>query len=141
MANGPDVNVLELYASTRSDAILGNVSGRKIGSVGKPLPGTPRVCVVAMEDGRIRTGTDGYAVRATPGQVGQLFVDASGKVFAANDIPVRGLFAPDDTWMATDDLFRVDADGDFWFEGSVPASAQSSDGRSGEPGPVKLFAG
>ena len=134
-----NVNVLELYASTRSDAILGNISGRKIGSVGKPLPGTPRLCVVAMKDGRIRTGTDGYAVRATPGQVGQLFVDASGKLFAGNDVPVRWLFAPDDAWMATDDLFRVDADGDFWFEGSVSDSALSSDGRV--PGPVEVCAG
>src|SRR6476660_9522124 len=104
----------QMYASTRSDAILGNVSGRKIGSVGKPLPGTPRVCVVAVADGRIRTDADGYAVRARPGEVGELLVDASGKVFASNDTPLRGVFARDDAWVATGDLFRVDKDGDFW---------------------------
>ena len=86
------VHVLEMYASTRSDAILGNVSGRKIGSVGKPLPGTPRVCVVAVADGRIRTDADGYAVRARPGEVGELLVDASGKVFAEQRYPAaRGV--------------------------------------------------
>jgi putative long chain acyl-CoA synthase len=110
-----DVKVLEMYASTRSDAILGNVSSRKIGSVGKPLPGTPRVCVVAIQDGRIRTGDDGYAVRAQPGDVGQLIVDASGNTFASNDVPLRGVFARDDAWMSTGDLFRVDSDGDLWL--------------------------
>ena len=118
------VGVLEMYASTRSDAILGNVSGRKIGSVGKPLPGTPRVCVVEMEDGRIRTGEDGYAVPARPGQVGQLLVDASGKIFAGNDIALRGVFDRDDEWMATGDLFRVDRDGDFWFVTSMPGATE-----------------
>jgi putative long chain acyl-CoA synthase len=121
-----EVRVLEMYASTRSDAILGNINGRKIGSVGKPLPGTPRVCVVAMEDGRIRTRADGYAVRANPGEVGQLLVNASGKLFAGNEVPMRGLFAPNDAWVATDDLFRVDADGDFWFVGSVSDRAATS---------------
>ncbi len=113
------VHVLEMYASTRSDAILGNVTGRKIGSVGKPLPGTPRARVVAIADGRIRTGEDGYAVRAPPGEAGQLLVDASGKVFADNDIPLRGVFTRDDAWIATGDLFRVDEDGDFWFVRSM----------------------
>ena len=122
-----DVSVLEMYASTRSDAILGNVSGRKIGSVGRPLPGTPRVCVVAMHDGQISTGEDGYALRASPGDVGQLLVDASGKVFAGNDIPLRGVFRRDDSWMVTGDLFRVDKDGDFWFVESMPDPARDSD--------------
>ena len=73
---GP-VGVLEMYASTRSDAILGNVRGRKVGAVGKPLPGTPKVRVVAMDGGRIRTDEKGFAKPVTPGEVGQ---PAGGRV-------------------------------------------------------------
>ena len=46
-------------------------------------------------------------------------------MFAGNDIPLRGVFARDDAWMATGDLFRVDADGDLWFDGLVVTGSVS----------------
>ena len=43
---GP-VDVLEFYASTEGNAILANVSGKRIGSVGRPLPGSAEVRLAA----------------------------------------------------------------------------------------------
>src|SRR5207237_888791 len=43
---GP-VGVLELYASTEANTVLANARGKKIGSVGRPLPGSPDVAVAA----------------------------------------------------------------------------------------------
>ena len=34
-------------------------------------------------------------------------------------IALRGVFARDDAWLATTDLFRRDADGDYWRLDSV----------------------
>src|SRR6185312_16258831 len=46
---GP-VGVLELYASTEANAVLANTAGKKIGSVGRPLPGSAHVEVAAWDD-------------------------------------------------------------------------------------------
>ncbi|HEY5856320.1 MAG TPA: AMP-binding protein [Aldersonia sp.] len=96
---GPGV-VLELYASTRSDAILGNVSDRKVGAAGRPLPGTPTVRVVAYDPdtGRPRIGADGYAVPVAVGQTGLLLVQADTHSQVGNDVALRGIFARDDAW-------------------------------------------
>jgi putative long chain acyl-CoA synthase len=101
--------VLELYASTRSGAILGNVSGRKVGALGRPLPGTPRVKVAAWDNDGLVVGEDGYAIES---KEGMLLVEATG------DAPLRGVFSRDDAWIATGDRFRRDADGDLWLAGA-----------------------
>jgi putative long chain acyl-CoA synthase len=98
-------SVLELYASTRSGAILGNVSGRKVGALGRPLPGMPRVKIAAWDGDRLAIGADGYAIES---DTGMLLVEAA-------DGPLRGVFKRDDAWIATGDLFRRDADGDLWL--------------------------
>ncbi len=43
---GP-VGVLEMYASTEANTVLANARGKKLGSVGRPLPGSPEVAVAA----------------------------------------------------------------------------------------------
>jgi putative long chain acyl-CoA synthase len=98
--------VLELYASTRSGAILGNVSGRKVGALGRPLPGTPRVKLAAWDGDALVVGEDGYVLESDEGM---LLVEATG------DAPLRGVFSRDDAWIATGDVFRRDADGDLWL--------------------------
>jgi putative long chain acyl-CoA synthase len=109
--------VLELYASTRTGAIIGNVSGRKIGALGRPLPGMPRVRVVAYDvgPGRLQFGADGLAIPSAVGEVGMLLVEVEGAVHSGHDVPFRGVFKSDDCWIATGDLFRRDADGDLWM--------------------------
>lgn len=108
--------VVEVYASVEGDAILANPTGEKVGSVGRPLPGTPEVRVAdyALASQRIVTVADGFGREARPGRVGMLVVRGDGSP-RRNVVPVRNLFAPGDSWLATGDLFTRDDDGDLWF--------------------------
>ncbi|MFW0796795.1 alpha/beta fold hydrolase [Gordonia sp. CPCC 205515] len=122
--------VLELYASTRSDAMLGNVSGRKVGALGRPLPGSPRVRVVAYDadTGAPSIGTDGYARACDRDETGLLLVEADPHHHGGNEIPLHGMFADGDAWLSTGDLFRVDRDGELWFVDSLAALIPTSHG-------------
>jgi putative long chain acyl-CoA synthase len=124
---GPAV-VLELYASTRSGAMLGNVRDRKLGAVGRPLPGTPRVRVVEhdLATGLPATGPDGYAVMAAPGRTGLLVVEA--RTGNGGDGALRGMFAPGDAWRSSGDLFRIDDDGDLWYVDSYTSLIRTGHG-------------
>ena len=110
-------SVLELYASTRTDAMLGNVSGRKIGAAGKPLPGSAKVHIARYDIAarRLVTGCDGFAVPAAAGETGMLLVAAEPGSHEHEATVLRGVFAADDAWIVTGGLFRYDADGDLWF--------------------------
>jgi putative long chain acyl-CoA synthase len=109
--------VLELYASTRTDAIIGNVSGRKLGAMGRPLPGTPQVRVAGYDAaaGRLLTGSDGFVVPAAADEVGMLLVAADPSRPQPEATVLRGVFRTDDAWIVTGDLFREDGAGDLWF--------------------------
>jgi putative long chain acyl-CoA synthase len=122
--------VFELYASTRSDAILGNVADRKIGATGRPLPGTPQVRIVQVDTatGTPVIGPDGYAVPTPTGRTGLLLVAARPGRHTGNDVPLRGVFSPDDAWISTGDLFRADADGDLWHADSLAALVHTESG-------------
>jgi putative long chain acyl-CoA synthase len=117
----PSARVLELYASTRSGAILANVSGRKVGAMGRRLPGTPRVRIVGYDAGKrsLLTREDGFAVASAANEVGMLLVAADPIAGAREDMIMRGVFTPDDAWSLTGDLFRRDGDGDLWLVDSV----------------------
>lgn len=125
--------VLEFYASTEGGVVLGNTSGKKIGSKGRPLPGSADVAVAAydIDAGRLVEREDGFAVQCRPGEVGMLLArvdDTHGPTAAT---PLRGVFQRDDAWVATGDLFRVDEDGDFWWVDTVVALVQTSRGAVG----------
>jgi putative long chain acyl-CoA synthase len=112
--------VVEFYASTEAGAILVNVSGAKPGAMGRPLPGSAEVRIAQydLEAGGLMLDADGFAEQCHVDEVGMLLVRVS-----PNDplsiTPLRSLFAPDDAWAATGDLFRRDADGDYWRVDSV----------------------
>ena len=112
--------VLEFYASTEGEAILVNLSGEKPGCKGRPLPGSAEVRLAAYDvaAGRLREREDGFAVECRPGEVGMLLTRLRG-VVATSESPLRGLFEPDDAWLATGDLFRADEDGDLWLVDNV----------------------
>lgn len=123
--------VVEVYASAEGDAIVANPSGAKVGSVGRPLPGTPEVRVVdyALASQRIVTGTDGFGREGRPGRVGMLVVRGDGSSRRAV-VPLRNLFSSGDSWLATGDLFTRDDDGDLWFVDQATAVVPT------EAGPV-----
>jgi putative long chain acyl-CoA synthase len=122
--------VLEFYAATEGEAVLGNVAGGKIGAKGRPIPGSAPVAVARYDltAGRLVEGSDGFAQRCGPDEVGMLLarVDRSRGVVAGS--PLRGVFAPGDAWVATGDLFRVDEDGDYWLADHLSAVVHTAAG-------------
>jgi putative long chain acyl-CoA synthase len=96
--------------------VLANVSGAKVGSSGRPLPGGGHVELAAYdpEDDLILEDERGFVRRARPNEVGVLLAHPRGPVDPTASVK-RGVFAPADTWVSTEYLFRRDDDGDFWL--------------------------
>ncbi len=108
--------VLEFYASIEGDVVLANVAGSKIGCKGRPVPGTARVELISYDPvkGEIITDARGFARRTADNEVGLLIGRASEAVDISSG-GLRGVFAPGDAWMPTENLFRRDSDGDYWL--------------------------
>lgn len=123
-----DTAVLEFYATTEGNAVLANVSGQRIGSLGRPLPGTSDLALLAydFDTHEFIRDRDGKLMRCFPDQPGMLVarIDA-GHPMAAFDGYVdeqessarvlRSAFEPNDAWFITGDVLRVDAEGNYWF--------------------------
>nr|MDP9166679.1 alpha/beta fold hydrolase [Actinomycetota bacterium] len=125
----PSVRVLEFYASADSDAILANLKGTPIGSLGRPLPGTPEVRVAAF-DRATRTvvlGPDGHGRECAVDEVGLLLVRVNPAVSAVENA-LRGVFVPGDVWRSTGDLFLRDEHGDLWLVDPVAAIIDTARG-------------
>ena len=112
-------NVVEFYATTDGQAVLANVSGAKVGSKGRPLPGGGQIELGAYsaEEDLILEDERGFVQVAGPDQVGVLLARPRGPVDPTASVK-RGVFAPADTWVSTEALFRRDEDGDFWLVGT-----------------------
>ena len=109
-------HVVEFFATTDGQAVLANVSGAKIGSKGRPLPGGGEVALAAYdpEDDLILEDERGFVRRADTNEVGVLLAHPRGPVDPTASVK-RGVFAPADTWVSTEYLFRRDEDGDYWL--------------------------
>ena len=109
-------HVVEFFATTDGQAVLANVSGAKIGSKGRPLPGGGEVELAAYdaEDDLILEDDRGFVRRADTNEVGVLLAHPRGPVDPTASVK-RGVFAPADTWVSTEYLFRRDEDGDYWL--------------------------
>jgi putative long chain acyl-CoA synthase len=121
--------VLEFYASTEAGAILVNVRGTKPGSMGRPLPGSARVRIAAfdIDSGELVLGADGFAQECAVDEIGMLLARMRPSE-ATSTTPLRGVFASEDAWLQTGDLFRRDADGDYWRVDSVADVIRSDAG-------------
>jgi putative long chain acyl-CoA synthase len=112
------VGVLEFYATTEGNAILANLTGEKIGSVGRPFAGSADVEIAAYDlEGRdLVREPSGFGRRCADDEVGLLLVRVERERGAlTTGRPLRGVFASGDAWIATQDLFRRDDDGDHWL--------------------------
>jgi putative long chain acyl-CoA synthase len=111
-------HVVEFFATTDGQAVLANVSGIKVGSKGRPLPGVGRVELGAYdaEHDLILENDRGFVQIAEPNQVGVLLAQSSGPIDPSASVK-RGVFAPADTWISTEYLFYRDTDGDYWLAG------------------------
>ncbi len=107
--------VVEFYASTEAGAILVNVRGAKLGSMGRPLPGSAEVRIAEydLETQGLALGANGFAKECGVDEVGMLLARVSPNE-PLSMTPLRSLFARGDAWVATGDLFRRDAGGDYW---------------------------
>ena len=116
---GP-VGVLELYASSEASTVLANASGKPVGSVGRPLPGSPEVAIAAWDaeaDDFLRAGA-GHLVHAGLDEAGMLVARLGGGADTAYIDPARVMrdaFAPGDLWFVTGDFFAVDPEGNYRF--------------------------
>ncbi|WP_167101490.1 acyl-CoA synthetase [Mycobacterium sp. DL592] len=112
-------NIVEFFATTDGQAVLANVAGAKVGSKGRPLPGGGVVELAAYDpdDDLILEDDRGFVRVAEPNQVGLLLAKPWGPIDPTASVK-RGVFAPSDTWISTEYVFRRDADGDFWLLGS-----------------------
>jgi putative long chain acyl-CoA synthase len=121
--------VVEFFATTDGQAVLANVSGAKIGSKGRPLPGGGQVELAAYDvDSHLILEDDrGFVQVAAADQVGILLARPRGPIDPTASVK-RGVFAPADTWVSTESLFRRDADGDYWLVGSRSALIQTARG-------------
>jgi putative long chain acyl-CoA synthase len=109
-------HVVEFFATTDGQAVLANVSGAKLGAKGRPLPGGGDVELAAydVEDDLILEDDRGFVRRAETNEVGVLLAHPRGPVDPTASVK-RGVFAPADTWVSTEYLFRRDEDGDYWL--------------------------
>ncbi|VEG47822.1 long-chain acyl-CoA synthase [Mycolicibacterium chitae] len=122
-------NVVEFYATTDGQAVLANVSGAKVGSKGRPLPGGGQIELGAYsaEEDLILEDERGFVQVAGTDEVGVLLARPRGPVDPSASVK-RGVFAPADTWVSTESLFRRDADGDFWLVGTRSTAMHTARG-------------
>ena len=113
--------VVEFYASTEGNAVLVNLTGRKIGSVGRSLPGAAELALAAydLEVGELVEQESGFAERCEPGEVGLLLCGVDRTRGEVEGRPLRSVFESGDAWLSSGDLFRMDSDGDYWLVGAV----------------------
>ena len=111
-------HVVEFFATTDGHAVLANVSGAKIGSKGRPLPGAGRAELGAYdaEHDLILENERGLVQIPGANEVGVLLAEPRGPIDPTASVK-RGVFAPADTWISTEYLFRRDSEGDFWLLG------------------------
>lgn len=124
---GP-TSVLEFYGATEGNGILVNLTGEKIGSVGRVPFGLVETLLAKYDPiaERFVRNERGLIVPAALGQPGMLLVeiashnplshfdgytdDTATQAKILRDVRRRG-----DAWFISGDLLREDADGDFWF--------------------------
>jgi putative long chain acyl-CoA synthase len=122
-------HVVEFFATTDGQAVLANVSGAKIGSKGRPLPGAGQVELGAYdaEHDLILEDDRGFVQVADVNQIGVLLAQSNGPIDPTASVK-RGVFAPADTWISTEYLFRRDEDGDYWLAGRRGSEVHTSRG-------------
>jgi len=133
--------VLEFYAATEASAILVNVSGYKEGAMGRPLPGSGEVRLAAydVQAGAYRLGADGFARRCGAGELGMLLARTRPEKRQSSTV-LRGVFERGDAWVQTGDLFRRDADGDYWRVDSLADVVHTASGPA-FTGPIRSALG
>jgi putative long chain acyl-CoA synthase len=129
--------VLEFYATTEGNAVLANASGEKVGAVGRPLPGSAELALLAYDLDRGELSRDGAGLcRKVPvGAPGLLVAriddeaQAVGRdAFSDEGRVLHDVLVPGDAWYATGDLMRRDDEGDYFLLGPARDALLGPDG-------------
>ena len=128
---GP-VSIVETYGSTEGNALLANVTGKKVGSIGRPIPGSAEIALVCYDFEResFVRGDAGYLIPCSANEPGVLIsrVDSEMPVSLFDGYTeaqpdenrlIKGAFQSGDTWFNSQDVLRRDTDGDYWFIGRI----------------------
>jgi len=121
--------VLEFYASTEAGAILVNLRDVKTGAMGRPLPGSSEVRIAEYDLDALGLviGRSGFVTECGVEEIGMLLVRVHpGEPLSV--VPLRSVFGAEDAWLATGDLFRRDADGDYWRVDGIADVIRTADG-------------
>jgi putative long chain acyl-CoA synthase len=86
-----------------------------------------RLAAYDAEAERLEEGPDGFAKPCEEGEVGMLLTRVR-EVVSTTESPLRGVFAREDAWLATGDLFRRDSDGDHWLVDHAPSLIRTASG-------------
>ncbi|MEM9175635.1 MAG: alpha/beta fold hydrolase [Myxococcota bacterium] len=113
----PSVDVVEFFAPSEGNAVLVNLRGKKVGSIGRPLPGAGEIAVAPWDPDhdRIEVDASGLAAECRRGRVGLLLERVEPERGELDLRPLRSVFEANDAWLDSRDLVRVDADGDHWL--------------------------
>ncbi len=109
-------SVVEFFATTEGNAVLVNLTGEKVGSLGRPLPGAGDLEIATwdLDRGRIIERHSGFAGRCEAGEVGLLVERVDRGRGELEGRALRGVFEAGDAWLETRDLVCVDEEGDYW---------------------------
>lgn len=124
---GP-LSVLEFYGATEGNALFVNLTGEKIGSIGRVPFGLvePLLAQYDLDAEQFSRDERGLIVPVPQGQPGMLLVEIAAHnplsrfdgytdEAATQAKIVRDVRRPGDAWFISGDLLREDRDGDFWF--------------------------
>ncbi len=117
-----ETGVLEFYASTEINAILANASGAKVGSVGRPLPGSAEmaICRYDFATGALERDGGGFLIPVGTGEPGVLVARLEPAMQLDDpERVVTDAFGKGDRAFVTGDVLRKDADGDHFFIGRL----------------------
>ncbi|MFK8847485.1 AMP-dependent synthetase/ligase [Streptomyces sp. Ac-502] len=137
---GAGIEIFEGYGLTETTAAATLTPPLKprIGTVGRPLPGT---AVRIAEDGEVllRGGQvfSGYWDAATGGPLPAGDVDESGAGGRTGTDAGSGAGAPDGGWLATGDIGALDADGYLTITGRKKELIVTSGGKNVAPAPLE----
>lgn len=126
----PGTQVLEFYASAGSSAILANLKGEPVGSLGRSLPGTTEVKIAAysLADRALEVGPDGLGRECSVDEVGLLLSRVTAADPLGDEVPLRSVFASGDCWRSSGDLFLRDERRHYWRVDSVAALVDTAHG-------------
>jgi putative long chain acyl-CoA synthase len=126
------------FYTAPGEAVLVNLGGAKVGSLGRPLPGASRVRIVRWDleqDAPVRDN-DGWVVASDVGEPGMLLAEVSPSEHAhLRGRILRSVLSRGDNWLVSGDLATRDEDGDIWW---IDAARRVIAGTTGRRSPNQI---